>query len=186
MIKKILLSSLILSTGIAFSQKITTSAKKEVDSVYIVKSVDDMTDKTYYFPTFKIPLINKAENQGLGISAFIDEKEYDNTIYIKDLDVKSINVGGCVEKSEIIFLFEDGSKINLISWNKFNCDGNSWFEIPESDSEILSTKELKKVKFINGRSYDSFTLEVPANRKRYFIQLYDAVKNNRVVTLNKK
>lgn len=184
MIKKILLSSLVLSVGIAFGQKNTV--KKEADSVYIVKSVDDMTDKTYYFPTFKIPLINKAENQGLGISAFIDEKEYDNTIYIKDLDVKSINVGGCVEKSEIIFLFEDGSKINLISWNKFNCDGNSWFEIPESDSEILSTKELRKVKFINGRSYDSFTLEVPANRRRYFIQLYDAVKNNRVVTINKK
>jgi hypothetical protein len=145
-----------------------------------------MTDKTYYFPTFKIPLINKTENQGLGISAFIDEKEYDNSIYIKDLDVKSINVGGCVEKSEIIFLFEDGTKINLMSWNKFNCDGNSWFEIGDSDAEVLATKELRKVKFINGRSYDSFTLEVPANRRRYFIQLYDAVKNNRAVTINKK
>lgn len=178
----ILISSLILS----FKAYTQTKTKKDVDSVYILKSVDDMTDKTYYFPTFKIPLINKTENQGLGISAFIDEKEYDNSIYIKDLDVKSINVGGCVEKSEIIFLFEDGSKINLISWNKFNCDGNSWFEIPESDSQILSTKELRKVKFINGRSYDSFTLEVPANRRRYFIQLYDAVKNNRVVTINKK
>jgi hypothetical protein len=178
----ILISSLILSFN-AYTQ---TKTKKDVDSVYIVKSVDDMTDKTYYFPTFKIPLINKTENQGLGISAFIDEKEYDNSIYIKDLDVKSINVGGCVEKSEIIFLFEDGSKINLISWNKFNCDGNSWFEIPESDAEVLATKELRKVKFINGRSYDSFTLEVPANRRRYFIQLYDAVKNNRVVTINKK
>jgi hypothetical protein len=178
----ILISSLILSFN-AYTQ---TKTKKDVDSVYIVKSVDDMTDKTYYFPTFKIPLINKTENQGLGISAFIDEKEYDNSIYIKDLDVKSINVGGCVEKSEIIFLFEDGSKINLISWNKFNCDGNSWFEIGDSDAEVLATKELRKVKFINGRSYDSFTLEVPANRRRYFIQLYDAVKNNRVVTINKK
>lgn len=178
----ILISSLILSFN-AYTQ---TKTKKDVDSVYILKSVDDMTDKTYYFPTFKIPLINKTENQGLGISAFIDEKEYDNSIYIKDLDVKSINVGGCVEKSEIIFLFEDGSKINLISWNKFNCDGNSWFEIGDSDAEVLATKELRKVKFINGRSYDSFTLEVPANRRRYFIQLYDAVKNNRVVTINKK
>ena len=178
----ILISSLILSFN-AYTQ---TKTKKDVDSVYILKSIDDMTDKTYYFPTFKIPLINKTENQGLGISAFIDEKEYDNSIYIKDLDVKSINVGGCVEKSEIIFLFEDGSKINLISWNKFNCDGNSWFEIGDSDAEVLATKELRKVKFINGRSYDSFTLEVPANRRRYFIQLYDAVKNNRVVTINKK
>ena len=178
----ILISSLILSFN-AYTQ---TKTKKDVDSVYILKSIDDMTDKTYYFPTFKIPLINKTENQGLGISAFIDEKEYDNSIYIKDLDVKSINVGGCVEKSEIIFLFEDGSKINLISWNKFNCNGNSWFEIGDSDAEVLATKELRKVKFINGRSYDSFTLEVPANRRRYFIQLYDAVKNNRVVTINKK
>jgi hypothetical protein len=178
----ILISSVILSFN-AYTQ---TKTKKDVDSVYIVKSVDDMTDKTYYFPNFKIPLIDKAQNKGLGISAFIDEKEYDNSIYIKDLDVKSINVGGCVEKSEIIFLFEDGTKINIISWNKFNCDGNSWFEIPQSDAEILSTKELKKVKFINGRTYDSFTLEVPANRRRYFIQLYDAVKNNRVVTINKK
>ena len=178
----ILISSLILSFN-AYTQ---TKTKKDVDSVYILKSIDDMTDKTYYFPTFKIPLINKTENQGLGISAFIDEKEYDNSIYIKDLDVKSINVGGCVEKSEIIFLFEDGSKINLISCNKFNCNGNSWFEIGDSDAEVLATKELRKVKFINGRSYDSFTLEVPANRRRYFIQLYDAVKNNRVVTINKK
>jgi hypothetical protein len=29
-------------------------------------------------------------------------------------------------------------------------------------------------------------MEVPKNRRRYFIQLYDAVKNNRVITINKK
>lgn len=180
----ILISSLILSFNSYAQTK--TKIKKEVDSVYIVKSVDEMSDDTYHFPTFKIPLIDKALNKGLGISAFIDEKGYDNTIFIKDLDVKSINIGGCVENCEIIFLFEDGTKINLFSWNKFNCDGNSWFHIEENQAEMLATKELKKVKFINGRSYDSFTLEVPANRKRYFIQLYDAVKNNRVVTLDKK
>jgi hypothetical protein len=169
--------------GISQTKKTTS---KDVDSVYIIKSVDDMSDKVYHFPTFKIPLIDKVENQGLGISAFIDEKEYDNSIYIKDLDVKSINVGGCVEKSEMIFLFEDGTKINFLSWNKFNCDGNSWFEISETNADVLATKELIKVKFINGRGYDSFTMEVPKNRRRYFIQLYDAVKNNRVVTINKK
>lgn len=170
--------------GISQTKKATTN--KEVDSVYIIKSVDEMTDKVYHFPTFKIPLIDKTLNQGLGISAFIDEKEYDNTIFIKDLDVKSINVGGCVEKSEMIFLFEDGTKINFFSWNKFNCDGNSWFEVSESNAEALATKELKKIKFINGRGFDSFTMEVPKNRKRYFIQLYDAIKNNRIVTIEKK
>ena len=175
--------SIIATLGISQTKKTTS---KDVDSVYIIKSVDDMTDKVYHFPTFKIPLINKSSSQGLGISVFIDEKEYDNSIFIKDLDVKSINVGGCVEDAEIIFLFEDGTKINFFSWNKFNCDGNSWFEINETNAEILATKELTKVKFINGRGFDSFTMEVPKNRKRYFIQIYDAVKNNRVVLIEKK
>ncbi len=158
----------------------TKKIKKDLDSVQIIKSIDEMSDKVYYFPSYKIALIDKVQKKGISISAFIDEGY--NGLFVKDIDVTSVNIGGCVENSEIVFLFEDGSKINFSSWNSFNCEGNSWFELKEN-KESLESKKLKKIKFTNGTSYDSFTMEVPQNKSTYFIQLFHAIKNNKTITI---
>ena len=102
--------------GISQTKKAATS--KDVDSVYIVKSVDDMSDKVYHFPTFKIPLIDKVQNQGVGISAFIDEKEYDNNM----IRIKA----GTTSSGYIVNSHYYDTLINLFTYCNENMSRDKW------------------------------------------------------------
>jgi hypothetical protein len=153
--------------------------KSQTDSIYVMSITDEMDGKIFYRPSGKkIVIINDETKQGFNVSAFID-KEGDDLV-IRDLDVNSAGIGNCVEGDELIILFEDGSKITLKSWNSFNCKGNSWFTISKSDSESLSTKRINKIRFTNGRTFESLTGSVTESKKDYFIQLFFAVNNKKV------
>lgn len=159
--------ALLIFVGNLFSQK---------DSIFVGKSVDDMEDKSYYYPSSDLVISNEGKTKGIRLSAFIDEK--DGEIWIGDLSVKMVNIGSCVEKNELIIMFEDSSKISLTSWNKFNCKGDAWFNISSDDIEKLSTLKMKKIKITNGYTFDSFTKAVP--NPDYYRQLFYAVKTKKI------
>lgn len=168
--KKIITSAMFcLMAMISFAQS---------DSVYIVKSLDDMSDKVYFFPSRQIACISDDRKTGFGVSIFLDKKG--DGCSASDLKVKMVNIGGCVENNQIIILFDDGEKISLVSWNDFNCKGDAWFTLSGSDKEKLSTTKIKKIKVQNGRTYESFTQEVKDSDKDYFIQLFYAINNNKI------
>jgi hypothetical protein len=118
------------------------------------------------------------------VSAFVESE--DNKLLIKDLSIKMVNIGNCVENNTLIIMFEDTSKIFLTSWNKFNCEGNAWFKLEESDIKMLSTKKLLKIKITNGRSFESMTMTVPDIKKDFFIQLFYAVEKRKLKELKTK
>jgi hypothetical protein len=166
--KQVFLSLVMLgATLTSYSQ---TSKK---DSVCVLYQKDEMEDKTYYFPSQKIAIIDREKEIGFSVSAFIEEKG--DELIVNEIEVKSVGIGSCVEKDELILLFEDDSKMKLTSWNKFNCEGNSWFSIGKSEIKTISTKKIKKIKFTNGRSYDSLTGEVSEDRQAYFCELFYAL-----------
>jgi hypothetical protein len=176
--KKIILSIVsILSIANLYSQT-SGSVKAKKDSVYIVSEKDDMEDKVYYYPSQKISIIDNDTKTGLTISAFIDNENGD--LLLGDLKVKSVGIGSCTERDELILLLEDDTKIKLVSWNSFNCKGDSWFTVNNSDAEILATKKVKKIKFINGRTFESLTRELPVDKQAYFCELYYALKTKKV------
>ena len=178
--KKLMVLSIMLSMTI---NAYTQTLKK--DSVYVLYEKDEMEDKTYYYPSGKkVAVIDNTRKMGVSISAFIDEEG--DELVVKDLDVKSVGVGSCVENDELIMLFEDDNKIKLTSWNKFNCDGNSWFKLSKSDIEIFSTKKLKKIKFTNGRTYDSITGEIAEDKQSYFCELFYALKVKKIKQIKSK
>lgn len=153
---------------------ITTINYAQKDSIYVAKLTDDMEDKTYYFPSRKMICASDDKKTGFTLSAFLTYKG--DEINVNELKVKSVNIGSCNEKDELIILFEDDTKIKVISWNDFNCKGDSWFALSKSDKEKLSTIKMKKIKFQNGRTFESFTKELTEDND-YFIQLFNATKN---------
>lgn len=160
---------LALITNITFAQK---------DSIYISKIVDDMSDKVYYFPSRKMVCATDDKKMGFSVSAFLEAG--DGFISVSDMKIVMVNIGNCVEKNEIIILFEDDTKLMLTSWNEFNCKGDAWFKLSRKDKDILSAKKMKKIKVQNGRTYESFTKEVDEDDQSYFIQLFNSAQTNKI------
>lgn len=150
------------------------------DTLVVLSSKDEMTDKTSYFPSQKIICAKTDKSVGFSLSVFIDDD-----LTIKDLKVVMIGLGGCVEDNEIIILFDDDTKLNLKSWNKFNCDGDAWFTISKKDIELLSTKKIKKIRVTNGRTFENYTGEVKEERKDYFVRLFKALNNKQTFEFKK-
>jgi hypothetical protein len=146
------------------------------DSIYIKKSVDEMSDEVYYFPSRDFVLTGKDKSKGIILSAFIDEKNSELNCY--DLSVKMINLGDCTENSELVIMFEDSTKIKLTSWNDFNCKGNAWFRVFGEDIDKLSRLRMLKVQIQNGYTYDRFTCS--GNMSDYYRQIYYAIKTNKI------
>jgi len=155
----------------------SVSVYSQNDSVYIQKQVDEMTDKSYAFASRRIVCIDEVNKRGFNVSFFMDV--VNGKCSTSDLQVKTVRIGTCNENNTIVFLFEDGTKLSLKSWNKFNCDGDSWFRVTDNEKERLSTIKIKKIMVQNGRSYESYTHELKEDQD-YFIQLGIAVQKQKV------
>ena len=82
----------------------------------------------------------------------------------------------------MIILFEDGSKLTKVSWNKFNCDDNAWFALLPRDIAMLSEKRISKIRVTNGFKYTTFTTEVAT--PDYFITIAQKAANNEYTTIS--
>jgi hypothetical protein len=141
----------------------------------IIRHQDEMTDNVYYFASEGFVIKSEDGKSGFRVSLGVKEK---NGNLIEDgLNLKVVNVGGCYENNKLIILFQNGEKSNLLSWNKFNCEGDVYFEINDKTEELLKTQKVTKVRFENGRSYESLTGEV--EDQEYFIKLFGLIQENK-------
>jgi hypothetical protein len=139
----------------------------------ILEAVDKMTDKHYYRMN-QFFLLEKDQK-----SIMIEISIGKNGTY-QGLAVYYKNIGGCNEKNKLIFLFEDKSKISLHSWNDFNCNEYSYFDLRGKELANLQKKVIS-VMFQNGRTYDSSTIDVPADLQDYFIKSKECFDNKIIV-----
>jgi hypothetical protein len=180
---------------VSFGQKVSVGQKKSVgqkvpvvqkksvgqtDSVYLIKEIDEMTGEGYIFTNRDFVVANEDKTVGFKIRATIG-----GDLSVSSLTVEMAGIGGCNENDEIIILFENGEKITMTSWKKFNCEGIAYFDPNENEIKLLKTQPMSKIRMTNGRSYDSYTGDVKQKDKRYFIQFYYAVDNN-LITDKKK
>lgn len=133
---------------------------------------DIMTEKEYLFSEQRILCVEDAKkgfvvNVSLGINKGV--------VNYKGISIKSAGIGSCVENDVLIILFEDSTKISLKSWNKFNCEGRSYFDLNGTELNNL-TKRIKAIRFQNGRSYESLTVSLEKeNDKAFFIDVKQAL-----------
>jgi hypothetical protein len=169
--KKLLLKFVFLISLSAFSQTTTP---------FIIEHCKDkMTDKEYYFSQRKLICANPEKTKGFTISP--NFKAESGKITNNGFMCKNVNIGSCDEKDSLIILFEDDTKITLVSWNKFNCDGNAYFDFTDSQLSELSTKKVNTIRFSNGRSYENLTISLKEDQKDYFVRVYT---NNKVVEVD--
>lgn len=152
---------------------LTFAANAQQDSVYIVKQKDDMKGIAYYTPNRAMGIINIETKQSIKIQPYLN-----NDGSIKTLYVKTSNIGTCNEKNELILLLENEYRVISKSWKSFNCDGESYFNITEKDLQMLRISPVYKIRFTNGRSYESYTDNIPDKNKRYFIQLLKSIESH--------
>ena len=88
----------------------------------------------------------------------------------------------CVDEgSSFQIIFENDEEINLTSWNDFNCEGDSFFDLANTMLSKM-VKPIKKLMFQDGRSFESYTHEVSEEDKNFFIEIIDAINEKNFKT----
>jgi hypothetical protein len=64
----------------------------------------------------------------------------------------------------------------IFSWNKFNCEGNVYFDLTEEEYKTLSLNKINIIRFTNGRTQDSLTYSLKELEKDYFVRAYSNTK----------
>jgi hypothetical protein len=168
--KTILLATALLSFN-AYSQ----TEKKFI----IEHCIDKMTDKEYFLSSKNFVCANNQKTEGFVITnAF---KSVDGKLQQNGIILKNIGIGNCDEKDELIFLFEDDSKITITAWNKFNCESVAYFDLSESDLTLLKSKKINAIRFKNGYSFESLTYILKKEEQSFFINVYS---NNIIKEIN--
>jgi hypothetical protein len=141
------------------------------DKIKILYHKDIMTDTESIFTQASI----SSENQKKGFFIKPTFSIKNGVFAYSGLFIKSFGLGTCLEKDELTILFEDSTKINLISWSKFNCNGESYFDLDGSNLKNL-TKRIKAIRFQNGKSFEALTLKLEnENDKTFFIHVQQAI-----------
>ncbi len=166
------MKKLILSTLCVFLTIMSYFCQVDKDSVYLVEWKDVMEGKTYVMPSRKFAVQNENSTVGFVVNAATH-----SDFTLSTLMVRMFNIGVCNENDEIIILFENGERITKKSWREFNCKGETYFSINDSDMKLLRTQPLSKIRMTNGVSFESFTGDVEVKDKRYFIQLLYSLDN---------
>lgn len=157
--KILLLLSLVLGiTYISYAQK--------VDTTYVIKYVDEMTDQSSLFSNRKLIIANDTKT--IGFTILVTMSKY---IWIY---TNMVGLGSCNENDELIILLENGNRIKLTSRNDFNCKGDSYFVLTNDDILRLRLSPISKIRITNGRTFDNYTGEVEPQDKYYFIQLFNS------------
>jgi hypothetical protein len=164
--KKLLLNLLLLISISAFSQTTTPFV--------IEHCKDKMTDKEFYFSQRKLICANPEKTKGFTVLP--NFKAENGGMKNNGFMCKNVNIGSCDENDSLIILFDDDTKITLTAWNKFNCEGNAYFDFSDSQLTDLSTKKVNTIRFTNGRSYESLTITLKQDERDYFVRAFSNQK----------
>ncbi len=63
------------------------------------------------------------------------------------------------ENNTLDIIFEDDSKVKLVSWNKFNCEGLSYFDLSKKHIDDFKNKKLKAIRYTDVRNFNKITVK---------------------------
>ena len=158
----------------------TISAYSQTEKQFVIEHcIDKMTDREYFLSTKNFVGANSQKTQGFVITNSF--KGVDGKLEQNGIILKNIGIGNCDENDELIFLFDDESKITITSWNKFNCEGKVYLNLKDSEYDLLKSKKVTAIRFKNGYSYESLTYTLKKEEQGFFINVYS---NNVIKEVN--
>ena len=157
-----------------------TNSHETLHDLYIEMKLDEKATKDFehfhqtyhhhnaiYWERFRKGYINRDLN------CFSNDTDY---ITFTPLNDKSIIVKSnlsCVDEGSMLEItLKNGEKIEIKSWNNFNCDGVSYFNwFSPKDIDKLKSSEITTLFFYSDG--EASMVDVPKNQKDYFIQLLE-------------
>ncbi|MFM1854147.1 MAG: hypothetical protein RL164_1465 [Bacteroidota bacterium] len=105
------------------------------------------------------------------LNCFSDDTDYITFTPLQDKSIIVKSNLSCVEEGSIFQItLEGGDKIEIKSWNDFNCDGTSYFYwFSAKDIEKLKSSKVVTLYFYS--EGEAAMIDVPQNQRDYFIQL---------------
>ena len=147
------------------------SAYSQTTKPYVIEHcIDKMTDREYFLSSKNFVGANAQKTEGFAITPAF--KNLDGKMVQNGLIIKNIGIGNCDEKDDLIFLFVDDTKIQITSWNKFNCEGRAYFNLTDSELDLLKTKNISAIRFNNGYTNNSLTYSLKKEEQGFFINVY--------------
>lgn len=165
-----------MKKSILFVAAIATSSLLNAQ-LQIIGDCTDLSGNCLYYVDEQVIIANKEKDKGFKYSPSVDMKN--GALECGGILTTMVNIGNCVENNTLIFLLDDGSKVMLKSWNKFNCDGDAWFNISKDEMNLLREHKVVKAQMQNGYSYESFQSDVPVSDQDYFIRFFADVDANK-------
>lgn len=156
-------NSILLVAALATSSLLTAQLE-------ILGDCTDLSGKCTYYVSDNVLITDKEKSKGFTYHPSVNMKN--GLLESSGILTKMINIGNCYENNSLIFLLDDGSKIMLKSWNKFNCEGNAWFNISKDETKLLREHKVVKAQMQNGYSFESFQNDVPVAEQDYFIRFF--------------
>jgi hypothetical protein len=100
---------------------------------------------------------------------------YSKSSYIEIIPTKDKNIivkssTSCVDEGTWFLIeLDNGEELKLVSWNDFNCEGNSYFYwFSKSQIEKLKSRRITTISVVDK---NSISIVVPKNKSDYFQQL---------------
>jgi len=166
---KLLLPLFLLLCSTAYTQKLT-----------IKKEIDKMDDSEHYAASRSLKLISPTK-KWLTVDPILAKND-SNKIECTGLYITYSGIGACNENDVMDILFIDGKKIKIKAYNEFHCNNSSAFFVDKANSlgETLTdisilNKPIKSIRFMNGKTFDNLTVNVPLKDQNYFMELQSAL-----------
>lgn len=147
--------------------------------LHIIEDASDLGGAVYFYPSESLIIDNESKNKGFTLSPNFRRKGTEGDIHVTGMIGQLVNIGTCCEKNQLILMFSDSTKMTLVSWNKWNCEGNAWYNLDEEQAEIIASKPIIKAQMKNGYSHESYANSVDGEDRNYFIRLSAEAKENK-------
>lgn len=135
---------------------------------------DDMTGKEYLLVGEKEITYN-GDSKTEGVVWGVSTRKKEGVWTASGLSLTVIGLS-CLENTEVIVMFEDGTKLTAIQWNKFNCDDNVWTTQSNSELEMLRTLPIKKIRVTNKRNYKMYDFpSISPDMSTYYMKLFKSL-----------
>ena len=178
-----LLLLVLFGVGNLYSQDTTSILGYYVDEFDGSKSL--MSPVTNFFTDG-----GDLSNQGLVLQPVVDENKKTGKLKMTKLMLFVFDkVVRCVGEGDVLtIIFNEGGKVELTSWNKFNCDSppKSYFNLSKNVLLELESKTIRGIRYTEKRKYNTITClkNVTEENSLYFNNIskeIDGVNNGELV-----
>jgi hypothetical protein len=114
-----------------------------------------------------------------GFTIEVSWRAYKGVVRMNGLSVRSQGMGRCVEKSELVFLFDDNTKWSLTAWNDPNCEGLSTFDPDGTGYKKYAGKKVVSIRLRNGKNQETFSYNPTPQQMNYFTQARQAIEQQK-------